>query len=103
MNKPVSTVLKLGSNGDDVKKVQARLIELGYSCGRTGVDGIFVSGTYVADNTSLERFVNVALGEFGYKEKGDNITKYGEMLIIVKLQDMELTGVLQMDMYSKMQ
>ena len=47
MNKPVSTVLKLGSKGDDVKKVQARLIELGYSCGRTGADGIFVSGTYV--------------------------------------------------------
>ena len=45
-----------------------------YSSSNTGTSGS--SGT--TDNSSLERFVNVALGEFGYKEKGENITKYGE-------------------------
>ena len=43
--KPTSSypgyVIKAGKRGDVVKKIQERLIELGYSCGRYGADGIF--------------------------------------------------------------
>lgn len=39
------TLIKKGSKGDNVRKVQARLIELGYSCGKYGADGIFGNDT----------------------------------------------------------
>lgn len=41
-------LIKKGQQSEDVKKVQARLIELGYFCGSCGVDGIFGNGTYNA-------------------------------------------------------
>lgn len=47
-NKPTypGYLIKKGMTGDVVKKVQARLIELGFSCGRSGVDGIFGIDTF---------------------------------------------------------
>lgn len=41
-------LIKRDMTGDIVKKVQARLIELGFSCGRSGADGIFGTNTYKA-------------------------------------------------------
>ena len=39
------TLIRLKSKGSNVKMVQKRLIELGYSCGRYGADGIFGKDT----------------------------------------------------------
>ena len=39
-------LLQKGSKGDDVKKLQSRLIELGYICGTGTADGIYGNGTY---------------------------------------------------------
>lgn len=39
-------LLQKGSEGDDVKKLQSRLIELGYICGTGTADGIYGNGTY---------------------------------------------------------
>lgn len=49
-NKPTypGYLIKKGMSGDVVKKVQARLIELGFSCGISGADGIFGANTYKA-------------------------------------------------------
>ncbi len=41
-------LIKKGQISEDVRKVQAKLIELGYSCGNCGADGIFGRGTYNA-------------------------------------------------------
>lgn len=38
-------LLKKGDQGDDVRKVQAKLIKLGYDVGKAGADGKFGSGT----------------------------------------------------------
>lgn len=38
-------MIRKGSKGADVKKVQARLIHQGYSCGHYGADGIFGNET----------------------------------------------------------
>lgn len=50
--KPISTypnyLIKQGQRNEDVRKVQNRLIELGYSCGTYGADGIFGVATYNA-------------------------------------------------------
>ena len=50
--KPKSTypnyLIKQGQRSEDVRKVQARLIELGYSCGSYGADSIFGIATYNA-------------------------------------------------------
>ena len=46
--KNTSAILKVGSKGEEVRKVQSRLIELGYSCGSAGADGDFGQGTYNA-------------------------------------------------------
>ena len=43
-----SKVLKNGSKGTNVKYMQECLIALGYSCGSSGADGIFGSGTETA-------------------------------------------------------
>lgn len=40
--------LKNGSEGDDVKELQAYLIQLGYDCGRWGADGEFGDATEIA-------------------------------------------------------
>lgn len=37
----ISRVLKKGCKGEDVRAVQAKLIELGYNCGKDGADGKF--------------------------------------------------------------
>ena len=41
-------LIKKGQHSEDVRKVQARLIELGYNCGRCGADSIFGNGTLEA-------------------------------------------------------
>jgi peptidoglycan hydrolase-like protein with peptidoglycan-binding domain len=41
-------MLQKGSNGDDVKNLQQRLIMEGYNCGSSGADGDFGDGTYDA-------------------------------------------------------
>lgn len=42
------TILKKGDSGQEVVKLQTRLIELGYSCGSAGADGVYGDGTYNA-------------------------------------------------------
>lgn len=44
----VSRVLKKGMRGADVKALQAKLIGLGYSCGKSGADGDFGADTEAA-------------------------------------------------------
>ena len=39
-------LIKKGQQSDDVRKLQERLINLGYNCGGFGTDGIFGNGTY---------------------------------------------------------
>lgn len=41
-------IIEKNQISEDVRKVQARLIELGYSCGPKGADSIFGNGTYNA-------------------------------------------------------
>lgn len=41
-------LIRKGKQDDNVRKIQKRLIELGYSCGSCGADGIFGNGTYNA-------------------------------------------------------
>ncbi|MBU3130432.1 peptidoglycan-binding protein [Clostridium tagluense] len=41
-------LLKKGSKGEEVKDLQRKLISLGYSCGNSGADGDFGTGTYNA-------------------------------------------------------
>lgn len=41
-------LIKKGQISEDVRKVQAKLIELGYSCGSCGADSIFGTNTYNA-------------------------------------------------------
>ena len=41
-------VLKKGDRGDAVKEAQTKLIKKGYSCGKTGADGIFGKNTEAA-------------------------------------------------------
>ncbi|WP_349948942.1 peptidoglycan-binding protein [Lacrimispora sp. BS-2] len=40
------TVLKKGDSGEEVRKLQLRLLELGYNCGIGTADGVFGNGTY---------------------------------------------------------
>jgi len=61
LEKRAYTVLKKGSKGDEVKKLQAKLIALGYSCGPSGADGDFgghtafcVSAFQQANNLSTD-------------------------------------------------
>ena len=44
----VSTILRKGSAGDDVRDMQEKLSKLGYSLGRYGADGEFGNDTYKA-------------------------------------------------------
>jgi len=48
LNNTSASLLRLGSSGDDVKKLQNALISNGYSCGSAGADGDFGQGTYNA-------------------------------------------------------
>lgn len=41
-------LIRKGKQDDNVRKIQSRLIELGYSCGNCGADGIFGIATYNA-------------------------------------------------------
>lgn len=51
-NSPISQypgyLIKKNQQSEEVRKVQARLIELGYNCGKTGADQIFGNSTYNA-------------------------------------------------------
>lgn len=42
---PAHSLLVRGSKGDEVRDMQARLIEFGYSCGQYGADGVYGAGT----------------------------------------------------------
>lgn len=89
--------------GTDVKEVQTKLNKLGFNCGAVDgsfgpktdaavrsfqkskglvVDGIVGPKTWTAlfgsSGGSLSKFLSVAKGEIGYKEQGENITKYGK-------------------------
>lgn len=44
----VDTILDRGDSGDAVQKLQEKLIQLGYSCGSKGADGVFGNATYNA-------------------------------------------------------
>lgn len=67
--KPTSTypnyVIREGKRGDVVKKIQSRLIELGYSCGRWGADGVFGNETEKAVKKFQRDNSLVADGEVG--------------------------------------
>lgn len=41
-------LIRKGQHSEDVRKVQERLIQLGYSCGRFGADSIFGNSTLEA-------------------------------------------------------
>ncbi|MDS0526629.1 peptidoglycan-binding protein [Clostridium sp. SHJSY1] len=43
-----NSTLRMGSQGEEVKKLQNLLISKGYSCGPYGADGDFGQGTYDA-------------------------------------------------------
>ena len=96
--------LKKGAKGDDVKKLQERLTELGYDVGPAGMDGIFgpktqealkkfqeeygltVDGIYNAD---VHKKLGEALGEkngVGKMLKGSTAyaTKFGTVLLKIK-------------------
>ena len=45
---PISTVLRKGSKGTEVRQLQEKLIQLGYDCGPDGADGDFGQNTYEA-------------------------------------------------------
>ena len=67
--KPVDSypgyVIREGSRGENVKKIQERLIELGYSCGRWGADSVFGGETEKAVK-KFQRDVGIdADGEVG--------------------------------------
>ena len=47
-NDTESDLLKMGSKGALVEELQTRLIDLNYSCGSAGADGVFGAGTYNA-------------------------------------------------------
>ena len=60
-------MLKRGMKGADVKTLQAALIAYGFSCGATGADGDFGSGT----ETALKKFqTKYGLGADGIAGKG---------------------------------
>lgn len=44
----LTRILKLKCKGSDVKELQKELIKRGYSCGKSGADGIFGDNTYKA-------------------------------------------------------
>ena len=101
-------MLYKGSNGEEVKLLQQKLIAKGFSCGRSGADGIFGQATYdavilfqranglqvdgiVGNETwnalnnsdeslkeGVKRFIEVAVNEVGTREESVNITKYGK-------------------------
>lgn len=47
-NSSLDTILNYGDSGEAVKNLQAKLIRLGYSCGKYGADGDFGAGTEAA-------------------------------------------------------
>lgn len=64
-----SRVLKHGSEGADVKQMQANLIRLGYDCGKWGADGDFGDATEMAlKQFQTDHGLN-ADGEFGEKTR----------------------------------
>ncbi|MBO4457779.1 MAG: peptidoglycan-binding protein [Butyrivibrio sp.] len=44
-----------------------------------GINQVYnAASKFGASDSVLEKFVNIALAEYGYKEQGENLTKYGE-------------------------
>lgn len=61
--------LSKGDKGSDVKDMQTKLIACGYSCGKSGADGDFGSGTKTAvENFQRDHGLTVD-GKFGTKSK----------------------------------
>ena len=111
----ISETLKLGSVGDDVKKVQQALSDLGYDLGEFGVDGKIGSKTLAAikafqeankltvdgligpeTRSALEKAsgTNVQLAE-SYDDLADSVTKLsGRELIIDSLRN-AITGIVR--------
>lgn len=67
-------LIKKGQQGEQVRKIQQRLISLGYSCGRFGADSIFGNGTLEA----VKRFQK----EHGLSPDGIVRTSYMEQVIL---------------------
>ena len=60
-------LLENGIEGDDVKELQTYLIQLGYDCGRYGIDGEFGDSTEIAVR-NFQRDNNLEVdGQFGEK------------------------------------
>ena len=66
-NNPSSTTLKVGSKGEDVKKLQTMLNACGFNCGNP--DGIFGSGTETAVKAMQKHFGITQDGIYGTTSK----------------------------------
>lgn len=61
--------LSKGDKGSDVKDMQTKLIACGYSCGKSGADGDFGSGTKTAVENFQRDYGLTVDGKFGTKSK----------------------------------
>lgn len=82
--------LRYGANGEEVKKLQARLKELGYDLGDAGVDGIFGPKTEAALKKFQEEYGLAVDGIYGKLSH----TKLGELFekrLVRKFEESEIT------------
>lgn len=73
-----SKVIRIGHMGDEVKKIQSKLVELGYDLGRCGVDGLFGPKTKKAIE-SLQEKLKLTISSSIDKDTLDKISKPIEM------------------------
>lgn len=71
-------ILKNGADGADVKELQTKLIELGYSCGSYGADGEFGDATEMAVRKFQKDHSCDVDGEFGPETNAALIKALGE-------------------------
>ena len=69
LEKKVRTYLMKGDRGAEVKAMQADLIKLGYSCGKSGADGVFGDDTDDAVRAFQKANKLVIDGKYGVKSK----------------------------------
>ena len=82
--------LRYGANGEEVKKLQSRLKELGYDLGDAGVDGIFGPKTEAALKKFQEEYGLAIDGVYGKLSH----TKLGELFekrLVRKFEESEIT------------
>lgn len=82
--------LRYGANGEEVKKLQSRLKELGYDLGDAGVDGIFGPKTEAALKKFQEEYGLAVDGIYGKLSH----TKLGELFekrLVRKFEESEIT------------